>query len=196
VTLRDSDFEKLRQDALKCERCALAAGRTHVVFGEGRLEAPILLIGEGPGQQEDESGRPFIGRSGQLLRKLLNEAGLRDEQDCYITNIVKCRPPENRAPKPIEIEACFGHLTRQIELLQPQVIVLIGATALRAILGNKQPISKIRGQWLDAPNTSAKVMAIFHPAYLLRNSSMLENTPRRVTLDDLKRVKHCVSKPL
>ncbi|HIK43744.1 MAG TPA: uracil-DNA glycosylase, partial [Leptolyngbyaceae cyanobacterium M65_K2018_010] len=138
-------LESLAVHCHACQRCGLAAGRTHVVVSRGNATAPILIIGEGPGQQEDEQGLPFVGKSGQLLDKILASVRLDTERDVYICNIVKCRPPDNRVPTADEMAACQGYLLEQIRLVDPKIILLTGATAVKGILGLKEGITKIRG---------------------------------------------------
>ena len=145
-----------------------------------------MLIGEAPGAQEDELGQPFVGRSGQLLDQLLAAAGLDSNQDAYICNGVKCRPPGNRKPTALELAACRPWLQHQIALVQPQVLVLVGATALQAVLGLKGPISELRGQWQFFEGRAC--MPIFHPAYLLRNQAITEK--RKVWEDMLAVLEH------
>ena len=131
-----------------CRRCGLAEERQRVVMGRGDPNAELLLVGEAPGADEEASGQPFVGRSGRLLEEMLAAAGLRSDQDLYIVNVIKCRPPGNRKPSRQEIEACRPWLQRQIALVRPQLVVLVGATALEALLGIKGGITQRRGQWL------------------------------------------------
>ena len=170
-----------------CQRCPLAQGRQQVVVSRGNPLARLMLIGEAPGAQEDELGQPFVGRSGQLLDQLLAAAGLDSNQDAYICNGVKCRPPGNRKPTALELAACRPWLQHQIALVQPQVLVLVGATALQAVLGLKGPISQLRGQWQFFEGRAC--MPIFHPAYLLRNGSSQPGRPRDLTRADLVAVR-------
>jgi len=152
-----------------CLACPLGCGRIRFVFGEGGGEAGLMLIGEGPGRDEDLKGRPFVGKAGELLDKMLGAIAL-DRGQVYIANIVKCRPPDNRTPTGAEAQACLPYLKRQIELLRPRVIVTLGATPLRELLGVQTGITRIRGQWqrLDLLG-GIPVMPTFHPAYLLRS---------------------------
>jgi uracil-DNA glycosylase len=170
-----------------CRRCELSQSRTNAVIGRGNPKAGILVIGEGPGQQEDETGLPFVGRSGQLLDKILESANLSTEQDVYICNIVKCRPPGNRTPTPEESAACMPYLLEQIRLVNPKIILLTGATAVRGLTGDKRGITKIRGQWLDWQGYLC--MPILHPAYLLRNPSREPNSPKWLMWQDIKAVR-------
>ena len=185
--------EKLRlltamdeNEVRSCAKCALCEGRTRTVFGEGDPDAALMFIGEGPGQQEDETGRPFVGRAGEMLDKQIAAIGLRREE-VYIANVVKCRPPNNRAPTPAEADACWGYLRRQIEIIRPHVIVTLGAPATHRILQTRQGITSIRGTWqrLDlGEGLEIPVMPTFHPAYLLR-AYTVEN--RRKVWSDLQK---------
>ena len=159
-----TDWESLRNMALTCRNCALCSCRQNVVFGEGASNARLMFIGEGPGADEDASGRPFVGAAGQLLDKMINAMHLRREE-VYIANIVKCRPPGNRMPGEDEAAACIGYLHKQIELVKPEVIVLLGGTALHFLL-KTDGITRCRGRWFDFNNIA--VMPTFHPAFLLR----------------------------
>ncbi|WP_297447078.1 uracil-DNA glycosylase [Desulfurobacterium sp.] len=163
-----SALEKLKEEVLKCKKCRLAETRHNVVFGEGNPKTNLMFIGEAPGEQEDLQGRPFVGRAGQLLTRFLNLFGIERER-VYITNIVKCRPPKNRNPKPDEIKTCYPYLNKQIEIIKPKVILCLGAFAARTVLNlpEKTPISKIRGQEFKVKDYI--VIPTFHPAYLLRN---------------------------
>ncbi len=176
----------------KCTKCELCKGRNNVVFSDGNPNAKIMLIGEAPGQNEDMRGIPFVGRAGQLLDTFLEEHKISRKNDLYICNTVKCRPPENRVPKPIEKTACRAYLDAQISLVKPQVILLCGMTAVQSMMETKLTISKIRGQWFAGPNGS-KMMPIFHPSYLLRNHSLEENSPRWLMHKDLDNVKNELS---
>lgn len=172
----------------QCQKCRLGATRTHAVPGQGHPKAKLVFIGEGPGADEDAQGLAFVGRAGKLLTDMITAMGLtRDE--VFIGNIVKCRPPENRDPKPDEIQACSPYLKRQLELLAPQVIVALGAHAARTLLATDEPIGKLRGQFFEyrfSPTCPpAKLMPTYHPAYLLR-SYTLEN--RRRVWDDMQKV--------
>ncbi|MFM7469932.1 MAG: uracil-DNA glycosylase family protein [Nodosilinea sp.] len=181
------NLDSLSQHCRVCQRCDLAAGRTHVVVSRGNRTAPILIIGEGPGQQEDEQGLPFVGKSGQLLDQILAAVSLNPEQDVYICNIVKCRPPGNRVPTPKEISACNGYLLEQIRLVNPKIILLTGATAVKGILGFKEGISQLRGKWFEWQGYLC--MPIFHPAYLLRNQSRTPGSPKWLMWQDIQAIK-------
>jgi len=181
------NFNLLEKRCISCTECSLSKGRTNVVFGRGNPKAKIFIIGEGPGQQEDEQGLAFVGRAGKMLDKSFLSVGIDTNEDCYISNIVKCRPPSNRKPKSIEVDNCMPWLNSQIELIKPKVIILAGSTAVQSYLNINQPISKIRGKWITRGNI--KYMPIFHPSYLLRNSSNEKGKPKWLTIQDLKKVK-------
>ncbi|NET01518.1 MAG: uracil-DNA glycosylase [Sphaerospermopsis sp. SIO1G2] len=182
-----TDITELTKHCENCRRCGLSTNRTHVVVGRGNLQAKIMIIGEAPGQQEDETGLPFVGKSGQLLDKILASVNLNTETDVYICNIVKCRPPENRVPTPDEMAACKPYLLEQIRLINPEIILLTGATAVKGITGIKQGITKIRGQWMDWEGYLC--MPIFHPSYLLRNPSREKGSPKWLMWQDIQAVK-------
>lgn len=172
-----------------CTRCGLCGGRANTVFGEGSPDADLVFVGEGPGAEEDKQGRPFVGRAGELLTKMIIAMGLTREQ-VYIANVVKCRPPGNRAPTVDEVAACREHLDRQLKIIQPKVIVTLGNPATHALLDTKVGITRLRGQWqalpsLDPDLAGVRVMPTFHPAYLLRSY-----TPdnRRMVWSDLQAV--------
>jgi len=165
-----------------CRLCRLCEKRTHTVFGEGDCDAKIFFIGEGPGETEDLTGRPFVGKAGQLLDKMIVAMGLRREQ-VYIANIVKCRPPGNRAPAPDEIAACTPYLLEQLEIVRPRVIVTLGLPATRYMLQSSNSMGRLRGQWHLW--RGIKLMPTFHPAFLLRSYTE-EN--RQMVWSDLKQV--------
>jgi len=165
-----------------CTRCRLHSTRTHTVFGEGDPNASIFFIGEGPGENEDLTGRPFIGRAGDLLTKMIVGVGLSRDQ-VYIANIVKCRPPNNRVPAPDEVATCTTYLERQLEIIRPKAIVTLGLPASQYMLQTKSSMGNMRGQWHSW--RGIKLMPTYHPAYVLRNYT--EET-RRAVWDDLKKV--------
>ncbi len=182
----------LQEPCGRCQRCELGQTRTNAVIGRGNPNATIMLIGEGPGQNEDEQGLPFVGKSGQLLDKILASVNFDPAQDVYICNAVKCRPPGNRKPLPSEMEACRPYLLEQIRMMDPSIILLVGATAVQIILGGKEGISKIRGQWRswkDPMGKQRQCMAIFHPSYLLRNQSREKGSPKWLTWQDIQIVR-------
>jgi DNA polymerase len=165
--LRAAELEKIRADIGDCTRCPLAyGGRRNIVFGNGDPNARLMFVGEGPGADEDEQGLPFVGKSGQLLNNMIAAMGLRRE-DVYIANIVKCRPPANRAPEPVEANTCTQFLVRQMDIVQPEVVVALGATAATYLLGLKQTLASLRGQFHTV--RGAKCLVTFHPAFLLRD---------------------------
>lgn len=182
-----ADLAALSEHCQVCQRCRLGATRTQAVVSRGNPRAKLMIIGEGPGQAEDESGRPFVGKAGQLLDKILASVNLDSEQDAYICNIVKCRPPGNRVPAPDEVAACLPYLLEQIRLVDPKIILLAGATAVRGLLQDQRGITKIRGQWLEWQGRWC--MPIFHPAYLLRNNSREPGSPKWLTWQDIQRVR-------
>jgi len=181
------EFESLKNNCLDCRQCALSKTRTSVVFGRGNPNTKIFIIGEGPGHNEDMEGLAFVGRAGKLLDAAFQSVGIDTNRDCYISNIVKCRPPNNRKPQKEEIESCSTWLDQQINLINPKIIVLAGSTAVESYLNIKEPISKIRGKWIE--RDGRKVMPIFHPSYLLRNPSKEKGKPKWLTWRDLKLVK-------
>jgi DNA polymerase len=184
--LRDL-WEECRRQANACEACALAPTRTNVVFGEGDVNSRLMFVGEGPGETEDETGRPFVGRAGQLLTRILSSVGI-DRGDVYIANIVKCRPPGNRAPLPEEETACDRFLQTQILLLNPAIIVTLGATPAKWILKTTEAISRLRGRWFDWRGIS--VMPMFHPSYLLRYEyDKKQGGPKHLSWLDIQEVK-------
>jgi len=185
-------YDEVKAIASKCTKCDLSKGRTNVVFGNGSVPCKLMLIGEGPGEQEDLKGLPFIGRAGQLLTKIFESVGIDREKEVYITNIVKCRPPENRAPLAPETEACYPYLETQIKLVAPKIILLAGSPSTKVVLKNDEAISKIRGKWFKLPGTDISVMPLFHPSYLLRNPSKEKGSPKWLSWQDMQEVKHAL----
>jgi len=165
---------RLRDEALSCTKCPLAQSRNKLVFGEGSPDANIFIIGEGPGYDENEQGRPFVGKSGQLLDKILVACGFNRHDHVYIGNIVKCRPPGNRNPSPAEAAACLPYLHRQVELVDPAIIILMGAVALKYMIGDDLRITKVRGQWFE--KDGRHFIPVYHPSALLRNPSLKRDT--------------------
>ncbi|EAW37958.1 uracil-DNA glycosylase family protein [Lyngbya sp. PCC 8106] len=182
------NLDEIADHCNQCHRCVLGNNRTHAVIGRGNLQAAIMIIGEAPGKNEDEQGLPFVGRSGQLLDKILESVGLSTEREVYISNAIRCRPPENRTPTAAEIEACKPYLLEQIRLVDPQIILLTGATAVKSLLAEKQGITKIRGEWRQWEGRLC--MPIFHPAYLLRNPSLEPGKPKWLMWEDIKKVRN------
>lgn len=164
--IEGDSLERIRADLGECTRCKLCRGRRNIVFGDGSATAELVFVGEGPGHEEDVQGLPFVGRAGKLLTQMIEAMGL-ERRDVYICNVVKCRPPENRTPERDEIATCSPFLLRQLEAIRPKVIVCLGSVAAQTLLGTNRSISHYRGEWLDF--RGARLMATYHPAYLLRN---------------------------
>ncbi len=181
------NMTELAQHCNHCYRCPLGETRNHAVVGKGDLQAPIMIVGEAPGQNEDETGLPFVGKAGQLLDKILASVGLNAKEDAYVCNIIKCRPPSNRVPTTEEIAACKPYILEQIRLVDPKVILLTGATAVKGLTGNKTGITKIRGTWIEWEGRLC--MPILHPAYLLRNASREQGSPKWLMWQDIQLVK-------
>ena len=163
---KEAALAAIREDLGECTRCALAKGRHNIVFGDGDPNARLMFVGEGPGADEDAQGLPFVGRAGQLLNNMIAAMGLRRDQ-VYIANIVKCRPPQNRVPEPAEAHTCAPFLFRQIDVIQPEVLVALGSTAATYLLGGKSPLSALRGRIHQA--RGRKLIVTYHPAFLLRD---------------------------
>lgn len=175
-------MDQLKSEIENCSKCDLCRTRNNVIFGEGNFNAAIMLVGEAPGADEDRIGRPFIGKSGQLLDKILAACGFTREDHVFISNIVRCRPPNNRVPAETEVQSCAPYLFRQIELIDPKILIPMGATALKHLLSdNSIKISKVRGHWLHL--NDRLVMPVYHPAALLRNPNL-----KRDTWEDYKKV--------
>jgi uracil-DNA glycosylase family 4 len=168
------DMAALERVVLACQACKLRAGCKQVVFGDGVPSAKLMLIGEGPGADEDRLGRPFVGAAGALLDKILAAAGFDRRRDVYIANVVKCRPPYNRTPEPDERAACWPNLRAQIRLVQPTIVVLLGATALQAVIDPQGRITRDRGRWVV--KEGMHFMPTYHPAALLRDPSKKKET--------------------
>ena len=181
----DANLEAIRADIGDCTRCKLHEHRTKIVFGEGNPNATLMFIGEGPGADEDATGRPFVGRAGQLLDKIIAAIG-RKREDVYIANVVKCRPPLNRTPEKDETDTCEQFLFRQIKLIQPKVIVALGSPAFQCLFRTKDTITRSRGEFRDW--NGIPVMPTFHPAYLLRSPDK-----KREAWDDMKKVRDYLS---
>lgn len=187
-----NNLQELQLAIQGCLACPLGPGRLKFVFGEGDPSARLMFVGEGPGRDEDLQGRPFVGKAGELLDKMIGAIGLRRDQT-YIANVVKCRPPDNRTPTSEEAGACLGYLRRQIELIRPAVIVTLGATPLRELVGVGEGITRVRGQWkrVVVGNREIPVMPTFHPAYVLRQYTQ---DVRRAVWEDLKAAKEWADK--
>jgi len=190
-----SSLEELEKEASNCKKCLLCETRTKVVVQDGNPKAKLLIVGEGPGEQEDLKGKPFVGKAGQLLDKILACVKIDRQQDTYICNIVKCRPPNNRVPSLEEAKQCFSYLEEQIKLVDPKIVLLLGSTAVKYVLKINNPkITKMHGIWLEDSQKTAllskkKVMPFFHPSYLLRNQSKKENSPKWKAWQAIKEVK-------
>lgn len=183
-----SELAKIKEKCLACRKCPLCETRTNIVFGDGIPNHKLVLIGEAPGYWEDQKGKPFVGKAGQLLDKIFASVGLSREHDVYICNTLKCRPPDNRNPLPEEKAACREYIDAQLEILQPKIILLCGGVALQSMLPQYSGITKVRGKWFDGPYGS-KMMPIFHPSYLLRNDSREKGSPKWLTWQDIQEIK-------
>jgi DNA polymerase len=175
-----------------CRRCRLCEQRNKIVFGSGNEQSPLVFVGEGPGADEDAQGLPFVGRAGQLLTQMIDGTASKEgipvqRKDVYICNVVKCRPPENRAPQPDEMEICGQYLFRQLMVIKPKAIVALGSTAAKAILGTKEGVTKLRGKWQKW--NGIPLMVTYHPSYLLRPYNQ---DAKREAWEDLKKVLHFV----
>lgn len=175
------DWNELEKECKNCYKCGLGRTRTNIVIERGCRNAPLMLIGEGPGRHEDEQGRPFVGPAGQLLDLLLEGLMFR-ETDYYICNIVKCRPPENRVPTDDEAEKCLPYLRNQVSLIRPKIIVCLGSTAMKYVIDKESKITQIRGQWIE--RKGYWIMPTFHPAALLRDDSK-----KPLMFEDMKKVR-------
>lgn len=186
-----TSLTSVAEAAASCERCRLAPTRTQVVFGVGADDADLMFVGEGPGEQEDLKGEPFVGRAGQLLTKLIEDIGM-SRDDVYIANVVKCRPPGNRDPRPDEIEACAPWLDAQLRLVRPRVVVTLGNFATKLLLDTKTGITKLRGQRFDftRADVSATIVPTFHPSAVLRQGgkALAESRADFVVVKELLRV--------
>lgn len=192
VNPNEDSLARIHEDIGDCKRCRLCQGRNKIVFGSGNESAKLVFVGEGPGEEEDLSGLPFVGRAGQLLTKMIEGTAEREgipirRKDVYICNVVKCRPPNNRKPEADEMEICGQFLYRQLAVINPKAICVLGATAAQALLNTKERIGKMRGEWFrwrDIP-----VMVTYHPSYLLRAYNA---DAKREAWEDLKKALHFV----
>jgi DNA polymerase len=182
-------LEDLRADIGDCQRCKLAPGRTHLVFGVGNPKARVVFVGEGPGADEDRVGEPFVGRAGQLLTEIITKGMRLRREDVYICNVIKCRPPGNRNPEPDEVASCEPFLVRQLAIIGPEAIVALGKFAAQTLLRSKTPITQLRGRWFDYHGTM--LMPTFHPAYLLRNPG-----DKRLVWEDIQKVMRVLGLPI
>jgi len=172
-----------------CRRCPLSENRINIVFGEGDPLARLMFVGEGPGEDEDAQGQPFVGKSGKMLTDIIEKGMKMSRSEVYITSVVKCRPPKNRDPEPLEIQTCFPFLEKQADSIKPRVIVALGAVAAHALTGSTGPISKIRGTWQEF--RGIPVMPTYHPSYLLRQPSA-----KKEVWEDIKQVMHKLGLPV
>lgn len=184
----EEDLKKIEEECLNCQSCGLCKTRTNTVFSDGIPNSKLMLIGEAPGYWEDQKGKPFVGKAGQLLDRIFASVGLSREKDVYICNTIKCRPPENRNPLPEEKQACEHFLMSQLEILKPRIILVCGNIALNTMLPTERGITKARGKWFDGPYGS-KMMPIFHPSYLLRNDSREKGSPKWLMWQDIQEIK-------
>lgn len=184
---KEVELDRLKEEALSCKRCSLRQGCLQVVFGVGNPGARIMLVGEGPGGDEDRQGIPFVGRAGQLLNRILEAAGI-NRDDVYITNIVKCRPPGNRLPVQSEIDACLPHLQKQIALIDPEIIICLGSLSTKTLIDKNASITRTRGNWRTIGGR--RYMATFHPAALLRDPGK-----KKYVWEDFKEVMKEYHKP-
>lgn len=162
------NWDDLKKSIAECKKCRLCTNRTNIVLGEGNINAKIMFIGEGPGADEDKQGVPFVGKAVQLMNKAFQALGI-NREEIYIANIVKCRPPSNRVPEEDEAQACLNYLRNQVVLIKPEIIVLLGSTALKTILGKEYGITAVRGKWME--KNGIKYMPTWHPAALLRDEN-------------------------
>ncbi len=183
---KEGTLKDLQREIGDCQQCRLSKERKNIVFGEGNPNAELMFIGEGPGREEDLQARPFVGNAGKLLTSLIKKMGLKRE-DVYIANIVKCRPPSNRDPEEDEMATCSPFLEKQIEIIQPRVIIALGRISAQSLLGSKIPISKLRGKFYSYKDIP--VMPTFHPAYLMRNPK-----DKWLTWEDAQKVLEKLSK--
>lgn len=183
----DETWKILEEKVKECRKCPLSENRTQSVFGEGSKKTELMFVGEGPGADEDLQGLPFVGKAGQLLNQIFAAAGI-DRSEVYITNVVKCRPPQNRVPTVEECSACNDYLFAQISLVQPKILVTLGNTPTKWLLKTTyEGITQLRGKWFDW--YGIKLMPMFHPSYLLRNQSRKVGSPRHLTWQDIQEVK-------
>ena len=185
------NIKEISERVRNCTRCRLSENRTKAVPGEGPVDAHLMFVGEGPGRQEDEQGRPFVGRAGNKLTDILESVSLERSQ-VFITNIVKCRPPENRTPKSDEVESCLPYLEAQIAEINPSIIVTLGNAATKTLLGIEEGITSSRGKFYTWRG-SIEVFPMFHPSYLLRNPSKKKGSPKHQTWKDIKKVKKALT---
>ena len=193
--MKEKELQTLKEKCLNCHKCELGKTRINIVFSDGSPNtAKAILIGEAPGENEDKTGTPFVGRAGKLLNEFLEQVGISRKDDLYIINTVKCRPPQNRVPSDEEKALCEEYLLKQIEIIDPEVMIFCGATALKSFYPQKVQISKIRGEVLEIEIAGKirKCVPIFHPSYLLRYHSLEVGSPRYLMTEDLKKIKNMI----
>ena len=189
LSIHGTNLQQLEQLVSACDRCSLCETRNNTVFGEGVVPARLMVIGEGPGAEEDSTGRAFVGRAGKYLDSWLSAISMSRDTNVYIANIVKCRPPDNRNPQVDEVQACLPYLKRQIQLVKPQIILLVGSVATRCLLGSEDGVTKMRGRFHRYEGLP--VVVTYHPAGVLRNQEL-----KRPVWDDLKKVASFLAIPL
>ena len=192
--IKYNSLEEAKSAAMKCTKCVLCKGRTNVVFSDGPENTKIMIIGEGPGENEDLQGLPFVGRAGQFLDKIFASVNLNRKEHLYICNIVKCRPPDNRAPQEDEAKACSEYLQAQIKYIDPRIVILAGAVAVKGILKMKDAkITKMRGQWIESKDpllAGRQIMPILHPSYLLRHEwNKAPDSPKAMMWKDVQEIR-------
>ena len=187
---REEAWAELQKKVEGCTRCGLCSSRKKTVFGQGHRNTPLVFIGEGPGAEEDEQGVAFVGRAGRLLTQILASVGIRREQ-VFISNVVKCRPPDNRVPAPDEMMACSPYLEAQLALLRPRIVVCLGNTPTKWLLRTSEGITALRGRWF--PWRGALLLPMFHPSFLLRNESRKKGSPKELTWRDINAVREKLS---
>jgi DNA polymerase len=195
LQIKYNSLSETKSAAMKCKKCELCKGRTNVVFSDGPENSKIMIIGEGPGENEDLQGLPFVGRAGQFMDKIFGSVKLNRKEHLYICNIVKCRPPNNRAPQEDEAKACSEYLEAQIKYIDPKIVILAGAVAVKGILKMKDAkITKIRGQWIENSKdpllAGRKIMPILHPSYLLRHEwNKAPDSPKAMMWKDVQEIR-------
>ncbi len=180
-------WDELKERVAACKKCGLCETRNNTVFGDGNINSRVVIIGEAPGEEEDATGLPFVGKAGQLLTAILEKGGSIPRKSVYIANVVKCRPPDNRNPNLQEVSACREYLDAQLLLLRPMIVVTLGNVPTQAILRTSTGITSLRGRWFDW--RGVKVFPMFHPSYLLRNDSRAKGSPKDLTYQDVKALK-------
>ncbi len=192
VLKKEELLDRISQKCKSCSLCPLHGGRIQAVFGEGNPDAILMFVGEGPGADEDRLGRPFVGKAGQLFDRILASVGI-SRSEVYITNVVKCRPPNNRVPTTEEMSACRPFLDAQIAIINPRIIVTLGSTSTKALLPSAGSITKVRGRWFDWRG-GIRVFPMFHPSFLLRNPAFTPGSPKSLTWEDIKEVSRVYKK--